>query len=71
MGAVEPHAGTVAHEVREHIAALAAAWVRENGTLPTSLQELTEWGAEVTSVTLEEELAFLEGRGSDPCSKSA
>ncbi len=57
-------------ERRPVIAALAAAWVRERGTLPPSIEALVEWGAEDAGVELEAELAFLEGRGPDPCSPS-
>ncbi len=57
-------------ERRPVIAALAAAWVRERGTLPPSIEVLVEWGAGDTGVELEAELAFLEGRGPDPCSPS-
>ncbi len=54
---------------REHYAALAAQWVREKGTLPPSLEALAAWAAEPTSASLEEEIAYLEGRGPspDPC----
>jgi hypothetical protein len=47
---------------RSVIAALAAAWVRERGTLPPSMEALVEWGAEDSGVSLEDELARLEGR---------
>lgn len=58
-------------EWREHYADLAAAWIRARGTLPTSLDALAAWGAEAADVSLEDEIAYLEGRGADPCSKSA
>lgn len=54
-------------EWREHYAQLAAAWVREKGTLPPSLEELAEWGAgSLDGASSEAEIAYLEGRGSDP-----
>ena len=62
MGAVTP-------EWRDHYAALAAAWVRAHGTVPRSLEELAQWGLEKAPTKLEAELAYLEGRGPDPCSK--
>lgn len=69
-----PHidpAGAVAPEWRDHYAALAAAWVRAHGTVPPSLEALAEWASEDGRADLEAELAYLEGRGPDPCSKSA
>jgi hypothetical protein len=59
------------HEVipadwREHYADLAAAWVREKGTLPPSLKALADWAAEPLDIPLDAEIAFLEGRGPDP-----
>lgn len=62
--------GGVAPEWRDHYAALAAAWVRARGTVPPSLEALAEWGSEDGPADLEAELAYLEGRGPDPCSKS-
>jgi len=61
--------GALAAEWREHYAALAAAWVREHGMMPPSLEELAAWGQEDGPADLEAELAYLEGRGPDPCSK--
>jgi hypothetical protein len=60
-----------AHEVipddwREHYADLAAAWARERGTLPPSLEAFAEWAAEALDIPLDAEIAFLEGRGPDP-----
>jgi hypothetical protein len=60
----------LAPEWRDHYAALAAAWVRSHGTLPPSIEALAAWGAEDSGVSLEAELAYLEGRGPDPCSPS-
>jgi len=62
--------GTVPPEWREHYAALTAAWVRAHGTLPRSLEVLAEWAGGDADVDLEAELAYLEGRGPDPCSTS-
>jgi hypothetical protein len=62
--------GAVPPEWRDHYAALAAAWIRAHGTLPPSLKALAEWGVEDAGIGLEQELAYLEGRGPDPCSKS-
>jgi hypothetical protein len=62
--------GALSPEWRDHYAALAAAWVRHHGTLPPSMEALAEWGAEDTGVSLEDELAYLEARGPDPCSGS-
>jgi len=53
-------------EWRDHYAALAAAWMRQHGTIPPSLETLARWDA---GVALEDELAYLEGRSPDPCSK--
>jgi hypothetical protein len=58
-------------EWRQLYADLAAAWIRELGTLPPSLEALAAWGAEDSGVPLDAEIAYLEGRGSDPCSSSA
>lgn len=63
-------AGELPPEWREHYAELAATWVRERGTLPPSLEALARWGAEATSVSVDDEVAYLEGRGGDPCSAS-
>lgn len=63
-------AGAPTPEWREHYAALAAAWVREHGTMPPSLEELATWGQQDAGSDFEAELAYLEGRGPDPCSKS-
>lgn len=52
---------------RDHYAELAAAWVRARGTRPPSLTELARWAAEELEIPLEAELAYLEGRGPDPC----
>ncbi len=52
-------------EWRQHYADLAAAWVREHGTVPSSLEALAVWGVEDSGVCLDRELAYLEGRGSD------
>jgi hypothetical protein len=59
-------------EWREHYAELAADWIRENGTVPPSLEALAEWGCEPLDVDLDAEIAFLQGRGPDPfaCRKS-
>jgi hypothetical protein len=57
-------------ERRELYASLAAAWIRTHGTLPPSIEALVRWAAEDSGVTLEAELAYLEGRGPDPCSSS-
>jgi len=65
-----PSAEPLPAERRSVIAALAAAWVRERGTLPPSIEALVQWGAEDSRVEIEAELAFLEGRGPDPCSPS-
>jgi hypothetical protein len=62
--------GPVPPEWRDHYAALAAAWVREHGTLPPSFEALARWGLEDAGVNVEDELAYLEGRGPDPCSRS-
>jgi hypothetical protein len=59
------HEGELSPEWREHYAALAADWVREKGTLPPSLEALADWASEPI-VSLEDELAFHEGRGLDP-----
>lgn len=53
-------------EWREHYADLAAAWVREKGTLPPSLDVLAEWAAKPIGTSAEAELAYLEGHGLDP-----
>ena len=66
---VDP-AGALTPEWREHYAALAAAWVREYGTMPPSLEELATWAQQDAGSDFEAELAYLEGRGPDPCSKS-
>jgi hypothetical protein len=58
-------------EWRDHYAALAVAWIRRYGTLPPSLKALADWGVEDSGISLEDELAYLEGRGSDPCSPSS
>jgi hypothetical protein len=63
-------ADALAPERRELYASLAAAWIRAHGTLPPSLDALVRWAAEDSGVTLEAELAYLEGRGPDPCSSS-
>lgn len=57
---------------RELYAELAADWIRERGTLPPSLEALVEWSTEASDVPLAAEIAYLEGRGSDPspCSSS-
>jgi len=58
--------GVLAAEWREHYADLAAAWVREKGNLPPSLEALADWAAEPTDVPLEAEISYLEGRAPDP-----
>ncbi len=62
--------GELPPEWRDHYAELAAAWVRARGTLPASLAELAHWATEELQVPLEAELAYLEGRGPDPCPPS-
>ena len=65
---VDP-SGALSQEWRDHYAGLAAAWVRAHGTLPPSLERLAEWAEEDAGVDIEAELAYLEGRGPDPCSE--
>jgi len=58
---------------RDLYADLAAEWIRQFGTVPSSLDELTKWGFETDSgVPAEAEIAYLEGQGPDPwpCSSS-
>ena len=57
-------------EWREHYAILAAAYVRERGMLPPSLDALAKWADAPVDATVDEAAAWLEGRGPDPCSKS-
>jgi len=38
--------------------------------LPPSIEALAQWGVEDAGPNLEAELAYLEGRGPDPCSES-
>ena len=57
-------------EWRQIYADLAADWIRKRGTLPPSLEALAAWGAEDSGVSVEAEIAYLEGRGSDPCLSS-
>lgn len=52
-------------EWREHYAALAAAWVREHGTVPPSLEALARWDS---GVAVSDEIDYLEGLAKDPCS---
>ena len=63
--ASEPH-DAIAEDWREHYADLAAAWVREKGTLPRSLKALADWATEPLDIPVDAEIAFLEGRGPDP-----
>lgn len=55
---------------RQLYADLAAEWIRERGTLPTSLEALAEWGAQDSGIPVDAEIAYLEGQGPDPCSPS-
>lgn len=57
-------------EWREHYADLAAAYVREKGMLPPSLEALAQWATEPADLPVDAELAYLEGRGPDPWSAS-